>query len=335
MSFSVAEITSIVIVLAVAYSGYYNGLLGAVVTLCVVVFSAILAVNLYAPIARMGFLAGLGWYAVPVCLLVVFVFFLFLLQFLANGIYPPVLTVPKKLNQSSGAIAVFAAGFFMAGFLMITFALLPGTGGPADRQGLLNSDEFFAKAIQSISSWCGSVQFNADEFLVEARKEKVQFQPRDYSRDDPKEEMYNKNNKCWEQLRKVGVAIQDYADQNEGEFPKSPVDLLDYLSGKPSVRNRTIACPLTKQRYGFFPVKNYRDVEGDEDFILVYDVVQAPYGHQLEVQGKRGEFVTKRAVLFAGKRGGEVRKPYPRWVEEEDFTRLLRAQREAMAPAEE
>lgn len=322
MSLSVASIVSVVIFLIVAFSCHRNGLYSTLVTLFTMVLSATAAVTLLVPLSRIPLFARMGWYTPPICFLGTFLLGLVILQTLANYLYPPRLVLPKLVDVVGGSVLGLLNAYFLTGFLMVGFGLFPGTGDAEDKVIFLKADVFFAESMALISRETGSTVLDADEFLRNVRKEKYDYRVLKEKYDPVRREWRardfdDENTECFIGIERLGRAIRDYAKANDGRYPQKLEDVVDYLPGqkKEEKIEEMLSCPLTRYHYRLFPVTNYRDVEGDKNYVLMYDAVGGEAGHL-------GKGLGKRAVLFAD---GHVD-----WVSEDRLRALLQAQQNAM-----
>ncbi len=317
MSLSIASIVSVVIFLVVAYSSWRNGLYSTIVTLFVIVLSASVAFLCLGPMPKMMGVSRLGWYAPPACLLGVFLLSLVVLQTLANYLYPPRVTLPKAADGIGGAAVGIVSALFLTGFLMIGFALLPGTGGAEDKVVFFGADAFVARTMSWMSACAGSTRLDADEFLRRARKEKYAYfvRERDYS------EIDRENLVCFGNLHRLGQALKAYTTAYGNAYPPKIEDLLDYFPGRGRTQwkeeqiQEMMNCPATKMPYRLFPVKDYNQVVGDRRYVLIYDAVGGEAGHL-------GRGAGKRAAVF-----GDLKVD---WILEPDFRALLKVQRETL-----
>jgi len=318
VNLSWASITSVAIFLVVAYSSYRTGLFSTLATLFMIVLSATVATTLFVPLSRIPLLARMGWYTPPICLMGTFLICLVAMQTVANYLYPPRLEFPKGVHRAGGAVLGLLNAYFLTGFLMVCFALFPGSGGPEDKVVFLKADLFFAKSMGWISRRAGSVAFNAEEFLEKAKKEKWQYsvRQREYS------QIEDENRECFVRLDRLGRFLREYVKDHDGRYPDALDDLADYLPPRwdKEKREKELKCPVTGYRYRLFPVRNYEVVKDDKEYVLIYDALGGPLGHLGKGEGKR-------PVLFAD---GHVR-----WIKEEILKGLLAAQRKAMEPREE
>jgi hypothetical protein len=319
VSLSVASIVSVVIFLIVAYSCHRNGLFSTLATLFIMVFSATAAVTLLVPLSRIPLLAQMGWYTQPICFMGTFLLSLVILQTLANYLYPPRLVLPRLVDVVGGSVLGLLNAYFLMGFLMVGFGLFPGTGEKEDKVVFLNADVFFAKSMALISRQTGSVALDADEFLRNIRKEKYDYRVREEKYDPLRREwrardFADENGECFIRLQRLGTAIQDYAKANDGRYPQKLEDLVEYLPGQKTKEaiEKMLNCPVTDFPYRLFPVKSYREVEGDKNYVIMYDAVGGEAGHL-------GKGLGKRPVLFADR--------HVDWVLEGDLKALLQAQK--------
>lgn len=323
MPLSVAGPVSVVIFLIVAYSSWRNGLYSTVVTLFIVVLSVSAAFLCLGPMPRMMGVSRMGWYAPPVCFLGVFLLSLVVLQTLANYLLPPRVTLPKTADSVGGAAVGVVNAYFLTGFLMIGFALIPGTGGAEDKVAFLGADTFVAHTMSWMSRMTGSTTLDADEFLRLARQEKYDYVVRE--RDDS--EVDRENAVCFANLYRLGQALKAYTAANGNAYPDKLDELLDYIPGR-SKNERMIeemlTCPATKIPYRLFPVRNYAQVAGDRRYVLIYDAVggSLPPPREDQCVGHQGRGLWKRPVLF-----GDLKVD---WISEPDFRALLKVQRETL-----
>jgi hypothetical protein len=313
LDLSVASIFSVIIFIIVACSCLANGLFSTAVTFFVIVFSAMLAVAFFEPLCGFPMLSGMGWYAPPVCYMATFLLSASIMQTLTNYLYPPRLVMPKRVNLIGGGVLGLLNALFLTGFLMTGFALLPGTGGPEEKAVFLNADVFFARSMEWMSRQAGSVRFDAAQFLRDAKKEKQRYTVLPMG--EP--QMDRANGACFIALDALGKALKNYVQANHGAYPAKLDDLKDHLRGQESdeARERRLRCPLTGMRYRLFPVGDYASVEGDKDYVLIYDAVGGEAGHLGYGKGKRPALCADGRV---------------RWIAESDLKVLLEAQQAAL-----
>jgi hypothetical protein len=179
-----------------------------------------------------------------------------------------------------------------------------------------------------ISRHTGSVPLNADEFLHNVRKEKYDWQVMK-ERYDPlrgewrARDFDDENRECATRIWRIGNALQKFLKASGGKYPETLRDLSDYLEIQGPRTDEAIAesliCPVTHFRYNLFPVRNYKDVEGDANFVLLWDAVGGEAGHLGRQEGHR-------PALFAANKEGEN----VRWPTEGELRALLAAQKNAM-----
>ena len=311
---SVAGIISVAVFIVVAYSCYRNGLFSALVTLFVMVISGTTATALMIPLSKIPLFGAIEWYTPPICFLGTFLLSLVILQTLANFLYPPRLTVPKSVDVMGGAALGLLNAYFLTGVLMTGLGLFPGTGETEDKVVFLRADAFFAHSMALLSGHTGSAPFNADEFLHNVRKEKYRYQVRD--RDEMEKDMENTD--CAIRIQLLGNALKKFIKANGGKYPEALEDLGQYLEIQGPRTEKAIqeklVCPLTGFQYHLFPVRDYREAEGDRNFILLWDAVGGDAGHLGNQTGKRPAFFVDGVV---------------RWVSEGDLRALLTAQKNA------
>jgi len=231
--------------------------------------------------------------------------------------------LPKAVDSVGGAVVGLMNAYFLTGFLMVGFALFPGTGDAKDKVIFLGADVFFARVMEGMSRRAGSAEFNARKFLEDVRKEKYLNSARERGEVEKAEE----NRKCFHNLERLGRALQEYVVENDGLYPRSIRDLKGYLPKrlKDKAREATLRCAATQLPYRLFQVNDYRSVEGDGRFVLIYEVKYwTAEGADL---GHRGKGEGKRPTLFAD---GRVR-----WVSDGDLKALLKAQKKVMSEEEE
>ena len=319
MSLSAAGIISVVIFFVVAYSCYRNGLYSTLVTLFTMVVSGTTATALMIPLAKIPLVAATGWYAPPLCFLGTFLLCLVILQTLANFLYPPRLTLPKTVDVVGGAVLGLLNAYFLTGVLMTGLGLFPGTGEEEDKVVFLRADAFFAHSMALVSEHMGSVPLNAEEFLHNVRKEKYDYRVSERT----EMQIGLDNGDCAVRVLRIGRAIQKFVKANGGRYPESLDDLADYLDVQGPRTDKAIEemliCPLTHFRYRLFPVRDYKEIEGDKDFVLVWDAVGGEAGHLGNQTGRRPVFCADGSV---------------RWLTEGDLRVLLDAQKSVMRKTE-
>jgi hypothetical protein len=199
--------------------------------------------------------------------------------------------MPRPVDVVGGTVLGLANAYILTGFLMLGFALFPGLGEASDKVIFLNADTFVAKSMEWMSARAGSVEFNADKFLEEARKEKYVYRVRERNDD----EILQENGDCLRNLDRLGQALKKCIEV-EGGYPESLKNIARYIPGaqrlsSEQVRAMTV-CPATKLPYRLFPVQNFREIDGDEKYVLMYDAVEGEVGHLGYGKGQR-------PVLFA------------------------------------
>jgi hypothetical protein len=319
---SVAGIISVVVFIVVTFSCYKNGLFSTLVTLFVLVISGATATALMMPLSKIPLFGALAWYTPPICFLGTFLLCLVILQTLASFLYPPRLTVPKPVDVMGGAVLGLLNAYFLTGVLMTGLGLFPGTGEAEDKVAFLRADAFFARSMALLSEHTGSVALNADEFLHNVRKEKWDYRVRDQEQEVIRQESTD----CAIRIYRLGTALKKFIKANGGSYPESLEDIVPYLdiqgARTPQAIEECLICPTTHFRYKLFPVRDYREVEGDNNFVLLWDAVgddPDPDGlqaaHRGDQQGKRPAFFPDSIV---------------RWVTEGNLRALLAAQKNAM-----
>jgi len=321
---SVAGIVSVVIFLIVGFSCYRNGLFSTLVTLFIVVLSSAAAMLCLGPMPRMMFVSRLGWYAPPLCFFGVFLLGLVILQTIANYLFPPKLTLPKLVDVLGGSILGLVTALFTTGVLMVAFALFPGTGEPEDKVVFLKADAFFVRSMSWLSRWTGSTRLDDDEFLRRVRREKYDY----HVRERTEIEIDQENQECFRRLNTLGVALKRYLTDMNGVYPESIDDLYKYVPGRTTDKlwAELTVCPATKMAYRLFPVRNFKAIDGDKNYVLIYDSVGGylPPPHDADWVGHRGLGEGKRPALTADAPAFRVR-----WIPETDLRGLLDAQRAA------
>ena len=316
MSFSVANVVSVVVFLVIAYASWRNGLYSTVVTLFIVVLSGAAALMCLGPMPRMLGVEQMGWYAPPVCFFGTFLLSVVILQTLANFLYAPRVTLPKGVDAGGAAVLGLVNAWFVTGVLMVGFALMPGTGGADSKvvfPPFLPADEFFVRSMALMSARTGSVPLDADAFLERARAEK--FHNTVLERTD--EEIYEENYVCGQRLSLLGEALvgskrtTGYVEK-KGEYPKQLEQLRDYMPPLPGKMTfeEVCKCPATHMPYQLFPIPAGSESIVDDTFnpfILIYDPVGGEYGHKGGgYEGKRSVFTRKGVLWLTEKKFGEL-----------------------------
>jgi hypothetical protein len=308
VSLSVASIASLVIFLIVTWSCFRNGLFSTLVMLFIIVFSSALAMGLFIPVSKMFFIANwLGWYTAPLTMLAIFLISLLVMQAVGAYLFPPRLSLPKLADMIGGAALGLVNAWLLTGFLMVAFALFPGTGNAEDKVVFLGAEAGFVKSMSWLGSRAGSVPLKTAEFLAAIKKEKFKYIERERTEVAIDEE----NRECFTDLSYLYNACKLYAEKNEG---KGPTDV-SQLVGFAGVTHDMAACPASHLSYRLFPVTSFKDVEGDENFVLIWEPASAHLGAG---EGKFG-------AVFADGR--------PHWVKQGDLEKMIRQQKSQSPPA--
>jgi len=322
---TVAGISSIVIFIVVGVSCYNNGLYSTIVMMFAVLLSASLALSLFVPMARVPvFVKVLGWYGPGLCYLVTFLLTLTILQTVANYLLPPRIELSKAVDRIGGAALGLLLALFMTGCLMVGLMMMPGTGGPADKTVLLDSDRFFVKSMAWLSGWPGLKSLDAEGFMEGLKRRRVMLTPKVR---EGEIDVDLQNAQATERLAELWDAIRSYANAHGGEFPQRPTDLTEYLprslqkeeEGVP----KGLRDPVTGLEYRLFPFKMLTDARTGVDIVAWTRGVGGPNGDDFMYLGNN---VGKRPVLFASGPDSDARHAQVKWLAHQDVRKALREQ---------
>jgi hypothetical protein len=167
-----AIILSIIVVLAIIYSGFRNGLFSSAATLLMLTTGIAIAIEFYRPLAGIRFVVTeLGDYAEPMCLGLVFTVAYFLMQVTANVLAPPVVHMRPLVNKLGGIVVSLVVAIMLSGFLGLIFCMLPWTGvsgGELTGETFIGTD-LVASGIGRVTRSAGGQEFDAAGVLQRLR----------------------------------------------------------------------------------------------------------------------------------------------------------------------
>lgn len=258
---SAALIMSIIIVLGVVYSGYRNGLFSSVATLFMLTTGIVIAVDFYGMLASVSLLNGMGDYAEPLCLGVIFVVAYFLLQITANVFTPPTVHMSTMVNKTGGIGVSVLTGTILSGFLGLVLCMTPWTGVNGGRSFIGTS--LVAQGIAHVTSWANGKVFDADGLFAqmkEAEQDRV----------------------CYQNLQDILLRLSDaYQEHGTEALTQATLEdaimngkdlMTDGLSGGKGVGPEEMRCPISNNKYVIRALKS-RELPRFEDkrVIQVYD----------------------------------------------------------------
>lgn len=278
---SVALIISIVVFLAIVYSGYRNGLFSSAATLFMLALAMVIAAEFYGPIAATPLCRNMGDYAESVCMFLLFVVGYFMLQVTANLFTPPTVHMRRSVNKLGGIGLSVVNATILSGFLGLVFCMMPWTGVQG---GHLAGESFIGTPLiaDGMARLVRGVGGNAVDpaalftRLKTAEEDRVCYRNLDDIL-DRLSDLY----RDWESSERLTTDILKDAIENGTRLP------VDGLSGGKGVGAAEMKCPCDGRDYIIIPVGiGALATVKEKENIQVYD---AEYSHV--VNGKPARMV--------------------------------------------
>ena len=121
-------IISGIVFLGIVYSGYLNGLFSSAATLLMLTVSIAIAVEFHEGLASLGPVQGMGDYALPLSMAVLFIVGYLLLAVTANVFAPPTVHMRRSVNKLGGMGLSLVTATITSGFLGLICCMTPWTG---------------------------------------------------------------------------------------------------------------------------------------------------------------------------------------------------------------
>ncbi|GEM_PF-5999342 len=293
---SAALIVSIIVVLAIVFSGFRNGLFSSAATLLMFTVSIAIAVTFYEPLAASRPFQGMEGYAQPVTLAGLFVVVYFLFQITANVFAPPTVHMQPKVNRIGGVAVSLVTAVLLSGFLGLLLCMTPWTGARVDK---LEGESFigvhpFADSIERMTRWSLGHPFDAQGTFKRLK-------------DDESDRVCHRN------LERILLRLNDiYAnwDAFEPMTESKQHDAIvlgknlvsDGASGGKGVGENGIICPCSGKPYAI-RLLQFRDMptREKERLIHAYDAEACHNGRRMVLWTWRGYDGTRSRVTVQGR----------------------------------
>lgn len=162
------QLISVVFLLLMVYSGYLNKLYAATVTLCITVFSVLVSLTFFQPLARvvMNTISWTEKVAYGMAMILLFLGTFVCCYALATARLPARLEgLPKTIAGVGGAVMGALTGIVFSGFMMVALYLYPLAGFEGQKEAFLGVDKVVLELAGVFHDRIAWQPFEPDRFL--------------------------------------------------------------------------------------------------------------------------------------------------------------------------